>query len=413
MLFVQCKSKKSKLRLKEVLVFSMILRRFNIGKGTSRRHIARQTGIDRVKTLPGILSRLIEYGLVVENRRTRTLFPHPPGPEVAGWFAWKARDCPWYKKFSHFKVLLRSDGSPLSQEQNVIYWKLRDLERQRRRYQTHLGLGMLLGVSRVTIKNAFDRLRSLGLVEFVVKGRRLEFTTKYPNEAEGWFRTADKKTQTGGKPEMAKETENESQNSFVRQLMAAGLDQKRAMQLDEWSSDVDLMPSWDGIEQLKRSAMSEHAKNGRTDTDKWGPLFYWKVQKIVERRLPIVEAERRSRERDEAREAALLRSVREAGYFVTTDAKMCCDEGRMEETLTTREVYGSDQKGCLLRTLKGWNVSESTGTLKCSKCGKKVPDVGRWFVATGGIRRYFILPSSQASALATPGQSVVLHPVCA
>ena len=54
----------------------------------------------------------------------------------------------------------------------MVYWKLRDLERQRRTRQTVIGLATrLLGVSRPTVANALVRLKALGLVDVSPQAR--------------------------------------------------------------------------------------------------------------------------------------------------------------------------------------------------------------------------------------------------
>lgn len=400
MLFVQIKP--PGLKLRHALVLSLVLRRFNVGKGTSRRYIERQTGIDRTRTLPNILNHLVASGLIEVDPRTKLLRPREPTGEAVGWLVWKKNPAlPWHKRLSHFKLLLRAGGSPLSLEQNVVYWKLRDLERQGRTRQTVVGLATrLLGVSRPTVTNALARLKALSLVDYQQDGNRVAFRTALPDEARAWFATNSGKGKGSevkvplpdlsvpAVPDAAPGTDS----PLVAELVRAGLDRKRAVVVLGWYEDVDLVPSSDLFDSLKASAAMEHRENGRSQPELWGPLFYWKVRQLVEKRRPQVEAEALRRERESADFAALLKAADGRGYRTVDPGEKCCGTFAPHLWRAGDRRLASPEKAELRRLFSPFDVEEKTGDLLCVNCDLPIPDMHRWFEVSHHGKTHYLLP---------------------
>jgi DNA-binding transcriptional ArsR family regulator len=312
-----------------------------------------------------------------------------------GWFVWKkgTDDRPWPKRLAHFPVLLRSPACPLSLEQNVVYWKLRDLERQGRTRQTVLGLAdRLLGVSRPTVTNALHRLRDLGLLDYFQDGSRVVFATRLPDAARPWFATGEPKPKPRTKPVSppAAVAATEPASPLVAQLVAAGLDRKRADELYGWHLDVDLMVTHDWLTRTANAAVREHRANGTAPPDRWGPLFYWKVRRAVERRRPRVEAAACQRRDELVAADALLGNARRAGYRCVSQFRACCD-GRLPFAVPGVDRQYSPELRAVQALVRPMEVAEYVGRLACPGCGE--PDLAdHWFEAAQGTNRYLLFP---------------------
>lgn len=182
------KLKPETLSLKEAFVYSLLVTRYNHGKGTSRRSIGHLTGINRVITLPKLVASLYDKGLVEEKPKNRLLYPKQPTGQAVAWFYWrKQAQADWWKRFSFFSVKMRTKESPLSIEQNILYWRLHNLYQQGKTWQTLLGLSKLLNLHRLTIKNALLRFQSLGLLEITPRLKGFDIKLPFPDHAQTWF----------------------------------------------------------------------------------------------------------------------------------------------------------------------------------------------------------------------------------
>jgi biotin operon repressor len=302
MLFINCK-----LDVKTALGYSLILRRFNLGKGASRRYLAAMTHMDRQRTIKPLVETLLAKRLISQNPRTKMLWPLPPDEETKNVFYLQTNeDKPWWKRFTFFKFRLRSAMSPLSQTANILYWKLKDLERQGKKWQTNRGLATLLRCSRSTIKNAIESLTENGLLLAEASGVGFAITTLLPPEKEEWFYRAKKrkkndkpaspsKTDATAEPNQAHVEENEGDwrttkwSAVFRIVMDE--DPSNKWLQNEWPEEmfkvcyplylncISANYDWHWLHQLIKGCQAQHRKTGTAPTCAWMVLD--KVRKIA------------------------------------------------------------------------------------------------------------------------------------
>jgi DNA-binding transcriptional ArsR family regulator len=285
----------------------------------------------------------------------------------------------------------------------VIYWKLRDLERQGRNRQTILGLAeRLLGVSRPTVANAFKKLKELGLADYHQDGNRIIFSIHLPNGAKKWFvmnapKPRDKPEPTDGATNPGGEhgivgSCDDPLSPFSAEFVAAGLDRKRAVELSEWYHDIDLVPSSDWFDQMKDDAKREHRENGTAPPEQWGALFYWKIRQVVEKRKPRVEFKARRQQAELVEIESKLAVVRKVGYRCVRQEEICClGNFPMVVRAAGAWVFSSAEIRSLCALLKPMVAEEMFGQLICRGCGEVV-GVERWFEVSQGQDRYFLIP---------------------
>lgn len=184
----------------------------------------------------------------------------------------------------------------------------------------------------------------------------------------------------------------EAADPLVTELTNAGLDRKRAGELLDWYHDVDLVPSSDWFDRVKAEAKQEHRANGKDRPDHWGPLFYWKVRQVVEKRRPQVEAEAIRWERERADFSTRLQAARDRGCRSINPTDLCC---RGMETLpwgAAERQVSSPEKSKLRRLFDPIDVEEKVGELMCAGCGGIIPGLSRWFELYHHGKTYYLLP---------------------
>ena len=139
----------TKMAFEDRLVYSVLLARKH---GLTKAGLSKLSGVDRTRTLPSILTRLGDGGLIV--KRTNRYFGQPsdivvtyPGPET------------WYEGICYLKYYLPSTACPLSKKQLAVYYLKRD-----GKDSTSL-MARLLNITRPTVINAVKVLKQHGLLD--------------------------------------------------------------------------------------------------------------------------------------------------------------------------------------------------------------------------------------------------------
>jgi predicted transcriptional regulator len=153
------------LRLNERLAYSWLVYRARYGRGSTRAGLAEGTGLHRTKTVPRVVARLLDLGLV--QRRGKLLFAKQPGPGLFSCTAdSRRRDDPWYKRLNYFVIVMRSAKSPLTTTQAAVLSVLysQNMRDGLRVNPSARHLASLLRVSVKTVRSALRRLEECGLV---------------------------------------------------------------------------------------------------------------------------------------------------------------------------------------------------------------------------------------------------------
>jgi hypothetical protein len=156
------------LGINERLAFSWLAYRARYGRGTTKAGLSDGTGLHRSKTVPRLVSRLLDLGLA--EWKGRLLFAKEPGPEQ---FAFtgdtRRRDDPWYKRLNYFTMVMRAPKSPLTTIQTAVLGVL---------YSANMRDGLLVNPSarhlasllRVSVKTVRAALRRIEECGFLRDG---------------------------------------------------------------------------------------------------------------------------------------------------------------------------------------------------------------------------------------------------
>jgi hypothetical protein len=164
-LFVLVAGKASPLSFNAVMVYSFLVYRFNVAKGSqhtgsvTRQQIHRGTGLSATRTIPAAIIELQQHGLI--GLHGDRLFPWQPKQD--DWFVGMKNPGmrPWYARIAYFPVWIpvSARGSGLVPRTNALYFLIRHREGQKKRYYA-----LKLGVCEATVRSGIRTLRRLGLV---------------------------------------------------------------------------------------------------------------------------------------------------------------------------------------------------------------------------------------------------------
>jgi predicted DNA-binding transcriptional regulator len=146
---------KNPLSWNERLVYSLLvfLRRHN--RGGSCGKVARETGLNRQRTVPRAIRRLAERGLV-EDKDGRWWATEPPEP---GWFGWVRNqdERPWWQRLAYWWLYFPGPALTL---RTAAVWSM-SVSCQRKMQVS--GLARLLNMDRNTVRQAAITLTDQGL----------------------------------------------------------------------------------------------------------------------------------------------------------------------------------------------------------------------------------------------------------
>ena len=148
------------------LAYSWLVYRARYGKGASQSQLAAATGLHRTKTIPRLITHLLELGLV--EWQGRLLFAREPSPDRFVFVADPRRqNDPWHKKLAYFPMLIPARNCPLTLKQVAVLCLLfspnmRDgLHVAPRRKH----LAALLRINEKTVRTALHKLEEVGCLK--------------------------------------------------------------------------------------------------------------------------------------------------------------------------------------------------------------------------------------------------------
>jgi hypothetical protein len=148
------------------LAYSWLVYRARYGRGASRYQLANATGLHRTKTIPRLITRLLDLGLV--EWRGRRVFAKEPAP---GQFVFtcdpRSQSDPWYKRLAYFCLLSPSASCPLTLKQVAVLCLLlspnmRDALSVAPRLKH---VAALLRISEKTVRTALRKLEEVGFLK--------------------------------------------------------------------------------------------------------------------------------------------------------------------------------------------------------------------------------------------------------
>ena len=148
------------------LAYSWLVYRARYGKGASRSQLAAATGLHRTKTIPRLLTRLLDLGLV--EWRGRKVFAKEPSPELFVYTSDPRRqNDPWFKRLAYFYVMSPSSSCPLTIMQVGVLCLLFS---PNMRDGLHVAprkkhIAALLRISEKTVKTALRKLEEVGCLK--------------------------------------------------------------------------------------------------------------------------------------------------------------------------------------------------------------------------------------------------------
>ncbi len=157
-------TKRSPLRLTEILVYSCLVDRATHNKGARQKQVSRATSLHESTAVPAALHALQRHALV--EKRGPYWWAVEPGAGTLPWFQYRkgTEGQKWASRFSYWWTGVRKPKTPLTGTQVALYFKLVNLTSYNRRI-TKRGLSKLLGVDVKTVIGGVKKLQSVNLVD--------------------------------------------------------------------------------------------------------------------------------------------------------------------------------------------------------------------------------------------------------
>jgi predicted transcriptional regulator len=146
---------KFRMSLEGRLIYSWLVYRLRFGKGSNKLQLARCLNLDRTKTVPAGLKRLVDLG-IVECREGRYFAREAPAEH----FSYRAGDGPWYERLNYWYFPLPTRACPLTTRQIAVWSQLQCPNFQ----PTVAAVASRLCIDRKTVRTALAKLSGFGLV---------------------------------------------------------------------------------------------------------------------------------------------------------------------------------------------------------------------------------------------------------
>jgi predicted transcriptional regulator len=144
------------------IVYSWVVYRARVGAGATAAEIARNTRLQRSKTVAKSVRKLLELKLICTNGR-RYHAEQPP----EDWFVYSKREGPWYTRLVYWRMLMRTQTNPLTATHAALLSML--YAKQLRDGMTVTAgvkqLASLLHVTAKTVRTGLKRLEEVGFIK--------------------------------------------------------------------------------------------------------------------------------------------------------------------------------------------------------------------------------------------------------